>query len=567
MKKNGFCRKITAVILSAAMVLGMTACGSDNAGTAGSAATAAKSGQAEESSAAKSSGTEETASAADTAAAKSEYQTTFGSKKFDDVTLTVEVFDRSNAPEGSTVIDNKWVDYINEKMSAVGIKIKFVAVPRSEEVDKVQTMMASGTGADIMLCYTNSIVEDFYNQGGTYDLAPYVDGADQAENLKKYLGEDCMNVARNKDGALWAIAARRSTTAVENVFIRNDWLKELGMQTPTTVDEMYSYLVGCKKNHPDITACWYDKDSALVSEMAMPFLKSVTDDDSWNIYGGSFATLMYGDEGMTEYYRWLNKLYNEGLMDPEFYSYNDNNATMNESIVSGKTASFEANVNYNVDSLRGEILQNLKQNDPNADIVSLAPLKNVNDGNTYNIGYSINGAFVFVPKTCKNPEAAVTYLDWLATQDGGFTLFHGIEGKNYKLEDGIPVVIDSDFNATDKDWIRHDLFLIGNQGYYMDENSFALATSKECPGYEDYVLQNYKNASAEKVCHQSVYTGPTYTEHSTDIGLVVDEYTTKCITCTEKEFDKNIADFKAALKENGIEDIIAERQSYFNSIK
>ncbi len=63
-------------------------------------------------------------------------------------------------------------------------------------------------------------------------------------------------------------------------------------------------------------------------------------------------------------------------------------------------------------------------------------------------------------------------MDWMATQEGGFTLFHGFEDEHYKLEDGVPVVIDADFNAVDKDWIRHDMFIIGNQGYFFSEDDF-----------------------------------------------------------------------------------------------
>jgi putative aldouronate transport system substrate-binding protein len=502
----------------------------------------------------------------DTKVEVSEFQTTYGSKNFDNVTLTVEVFDRSNAPEGSTVIDNKWVDYINENMSKVGIKVEFVAVPRSEEVTKLQLMMASGTAPDLMLCYNAPVVEGFYNDGGAVDLAPYIDAADQAQNLKEYLGEECLNIGRNADNALWAVPARRSVTAENNLFLRKDWLDKLGMQVPTTVEELYSVLKAFKENNPDgrkdvLAASFYTS----ISVVAFSFLTTIGDEKSYDINSGSTTDFLYTDPGAGEYFRWLNKLYNDGLIDPEYYVRTDQ--TLKEDFVSGKVGFFESNVNYNVDSMRGSLLQALKQNNPEADVVSIPPLKNVNDGQIYNKGYSINGAYVFVPQTCKNVEAAVTYLDWLATQEGGFTLFHGKEGEhfNYDAEE-IPVIIDAAYNATDKDWIRHDLFLIGNQGYYKTPEEFAKATSKEAPGFEQYVIDNYNNASLGIVRNSATYTSPIFTEKNTEITLLSDEYIVKLVTCKPEEYDATLAEFIAKLKDTGYDSIIQERTEYFNMV-
>ena len=59
-----------------------------------------------------------------------EYVTTYGEKMFDNVTITVELFDRSNAPDGNTLTDNRWVEYVNQEMNKVGINVEFVGVPR-----------------------------------------------------------------------------------------------------------------------------------------------------------------------------------------------------------------------------------------------------------------------------------------------------------------------------------------------------------------------------------------------------------------------------------------------------
>ncbi|MDY6333230.1 MAG: hypothetical protein SPL56_00345, partial [Lachnospiraceae bacterium] len=160
-------RKMAAGFLSAAMISSLLAgCGSS---TSGGAAPAAQTGQ--DTSAAADAASAETTAGDTGASAAGQYQTTYGDKNFDNVTITVELFDRSNAPEGSTITDNRWTKYVNEEMNKVGINVEFIPVPRSDEVTKMQTMVGSQTAPDITITYTYAYAEDYFNQGGTWDLS------------------------------------------------------------------------------------------------------------------------------------------------------------------------------------------------------------------------------------------------------------------------------------------------------------------------------------------------------------------------------------------------------------
>ncbi|QHQ62378.1 hypothetical protein Ana3638_17625 [Anaerocolumna sedimenticola] len=210
-------------------------------------------------------------------------------------------------------------------------------------------------------------------------------------------------------------------------------------------------------------------------------------------------------------------------------------------------------------------MQNLKQNIPESEFISIKPFKNVNDGVIYNTSYPINGAYVFIPKTAKNPEACLEYLNFLAG-NGGFTIFHGFEGEHFEYDNGIPVVKDAEYNAKTKDWTRHDLFLVGNQGYYKTEDEFMNATAKELPGWEKYVLENYNNAIAGTRLFEPTFSAPTMVEQSANIQITNDTYSVKAITCPPAEFDAVVAEWKSELQKYGLDDIIAERTEYYNSI-
>ena len=492
----------------------------------------------------------------------SKYQTTYGSKKFNNVTITVELFDRSNAPEGSTITDNRWTKYVNQEMNKVGINVEFVPVPRSDEVTKMQAMMASGTSPDITVTYTYAYAQQYYDQGGIWDLSEFVDGDDQAKNLKKYLGNDVMDIGRNKDKSLYGIVARRATTAKSNLFIRKDWLDEFGLAIPTTPDELHDCISKMVKENPEGKSNVIGLTELQAWNLKMAFSQLLSDPVEYEISGGDSATGDYYDKGMREYYRYMNKMYNEGLMDQEYYDKSEDD--FKSDIVNGKQAFMEYNVNGSVDVLRGSLMKTLQENDPKAEIVSIPALKNVNDGKQYSAGYAEGGLICMCPKTAdaEKVEACMTYLDWLSTTDGGYVLYHGLEGEHYKLTDNIPVVIDSDYNSKDKDWIRTDLFLVGNQGYFNTVDEFNECTSKEAPGYEQYVIDNYQNALTGTVINDSTYTAPSASDLQTDVDLVRDEYRVKVVTCSEADFDATYDEYMSQLEGVGIKTLIDERTAH-----
>jgi len=495
---------------------------------------------------------------------ESKYQTTYGSKMFDNVTITVELFDRSNAPDGSTITDNRWTKYVNEQMNKVGITVEFVPVPRWDEVTKMQAMVASQTAPDLTLTYTYAYAEDYFNQGGVWDLSEFVDAPDQAQNLKQYVGEDVLNIGRNAEGSLYGIVAKRATTAMSNFFIRKDWLDKLGLDIPTNPDELYTVLDKFVHENPDGNDA---ANGAIIWNgwnLKQVFSKVANDPVKIDVGDiGEDVIQDYYDPGMYDYYKYLNKLYNNGLIHPEYYSLTEDD--FKSQIVTGNLGFAEYSVNGNVDVLRGSLLKTLKENVPSADFVSIPQFANVNDGVVYNAGYGAGGLIAFCPLTAteEKVEACMTYLDWMSTTDGGMVLYHGFEGEHYNMVDGVPTVIDAEYNSKDKDWIRTDIFLVGNQGYFATVDDFNKCTSKEAPGFEDYVIQNYEYALEGIINHDSSYTSPSSSDLITDLNIAKDDYQTKMVTCAEADYDATYKEYMDELKSIGIDTIISEREEYF----
>ncbi len=340
-----------------------------------------------------------------------------------------------------------------------------------------------------------------------------------------------------------------------------------GLTMPQTVDELYNVIYKMVKNNPDnrsdvigaITWNRWNLKAAFSQVYSDPVKAAVSLGEE--VFGD------YYDPGNREFYRFMNKLYNEGLMNQEYYTMSED--TFKTYIATGAVGFFEYSVNGNVDVLRGSLLKTLQENEPGADIVSIPALKNAHDGKQYSAAYALGGVINFCPLTAdaKTVEACMTYLDWMCTKEGGFVLYHGFEGEHFNYDsNGIPVVKDAQYNSKDKDWLRTDIFLIGNQGYFATTDNFNACTSKEAPGYEQHVVNNYVNALTGKIINDTTYTSPSTPDLITDINLVRDEYTVECVTCPVADFDKSYDNYRKALENAGIKTIIEERTDYYTKL-
>ena len=363
---------------------------------------------------------------------------------------------------------------------------------------------------------------------------------------------------------------------MSDIFIRQDWLDKLGLETPSTVDEYYTAIEKMVKENPEgnsgvigIVPSGVNSDTTAGyrNVIAMAFMKDVADEEKMAV-GEGFE--FYADEGYREYMRFLNKCYNNGLMNQEFYA--QTTEQMQSYFVNGQLGTFESNVGYNVDILRGSLLQTLKEKNPDAEFIAMPMLKNENNGERYSAVYGEGGLIAFVPKTCSEEqvEAAVTYLDWLSTEEGGFAIYHGFEGEHFEYnEDGVPIAKDADYNQKDKDWIRTDLFLVGNQGYFESVDAFNANIAADNPGYEDYTLQDYELSVGDVAVQsaQYMYAPDSQVDTQTDLGLLRSEYQTKVITCAEADFDATYDAWLQAAKNAGIEQVLEDRQAIYDEVK
>lgn len=138
-----------------------------------------------------------------------------------------------------------------------------------------------------------------------------------------------------------------------------------------------------------------------------------------------------------EYYRWLNHMNDIGLLDPESFvqKYDQYLAKISSGRVLAVT---DASWEYS------EAMNALRQAKKPERCYGMYPvvlkegLKNSSIASIANPGYSPNGG-VAITKSCKEPERAIRFLDWMCTEEAQILRFWGIEGEHYTIENGIRV--------------------------------------------------------------------------------------------------------------------------------
>ncbi len=352
-------------------------------------------------------------------------------------TLTVELFDRNNTPPGAPPITNNFMtQYIQEHFGdPLRIRVEFVTVPRAEEVERLNVLMASNQAPDIVYTYDLPTVYNFTSQGGLTDLTPYLE--EHGQDLVRILGEDVLSYGRF-DGQQFAIPAKRVLTAHSTTMIREDWLRELGLPLPETTEQFYQALKAFKEHLPEKIGRDIIPYGQIDSYHTASLQYSYWD---WSRIDEEdlFANPGWLMPGNKEAFRFLNKLYHEGLIDPDF-PLDRFAQQFKKDLVNGRVGAGTPNTN---EPVYMGYLAELKNNDPNALLTPIDPFTNAN-GKRIKPVLESTGMYIMVPKNSKNAEAAVRYLNWMAQPNNYITLQNGIEGITYEMKNGLPVTLDNE---------------------------------------------------------------------------------------------------------------------------
>lgn len=191
--------------------------------------------------------------------------------------------------------------------------------------DKINLVLSSGQEYDMIFSGDRNLLANLIANKAVQDLTDPVN--EYGPNLLKYIPANVWAMVTS-EGRYWALPEEAEGILDNGIIIRTDWLDELGMEMPSTVDEFYAMLKAFKEKDPAgvgrdtvIPLSFAGMGSDLgFNGFAQAFgigrnLSEFVEDDGKLLAGLTLP-------GGKEYVRFLNRLYTEGLLDADFPATN-----------------------------------------------------------------------------------------------------------------------------------------------------------------------------------------------------------------------------------------------------
>jgi putative aldouronate transport system substrate-binding protein len=321
---------------------------------------------------------------------------------------------------------------IKEIEKRTGIKLDIQAYTGQTFKDKLKVVVASGNLPDIWHGLTIAEVNKMGAQGALTPINPYIKDLPNFNKLYASNPENnwVMKSWSDEKNNLYTWPIYGLQRDVNHGFLyRKDIFDKHGIKEWTNTDEFYDALKKLKAAYPQSYPYASKTKENIFKDWAY----------GWGFGGGSFP-VFYDEKSKTwkavytspEYKSmidFMKKLYDEGLMDPEFITDTDASwtakmTTNNKSFVTfdwiGRLDSFANQVKSQIPDY------NLRYGNPVGPTGNIRSLPKISN-------------FSNVVTNGKNKEIALKLLDYLSSPSGSVLLSMGIEGETFKMENNKPV--------------------------------------------------------------------------------------------------------------------------------
>lgn len=421
------------------------------------------------------------------------------------------------------------------------LDLTFIAPSFGEAMNKLRLLVASGDVPDAFDTPGpgNPDYEQWVKDGLVLDITEI---AKNYPNIQKILDDPNYQPWKTKDGKWYGIPKYFDGVLPHAFQIRQDWLDSLNLQTPTTTDELYEVLKAFKENDPD------GKNNTPLSADNLSFLREFflpgyTGMNGWGKVDGGYLMPELAP-GYTDYLKYMNKLYSEGLLDPDFVLEKQNTAV--EKFVSGRAGV----MSYNIDAaIFNNNYDSLLKSFPNAEMSIIGtPIAGPKGG--FQPANSVNAiSMMSFSSKIKEPERLFELIDYLLSEEGQQLTRYGLEGIHY-TKNGDEIVINEAEIDADKQQVGDITWSTGvHVSHILASYDYTRFISDTIPRVEQ-LREAFEKTHANPLINEVVglksdnlpIIGPK-------ISDVITEYEMKFITGKldiDKEYDKFVQEVHKA---------------------
>ena len=337
--------------------------------------------------------------------------------------------------------DDPWTDPVAEVLTEkTGVRLK-TEYPVAADDQTVALMIAAQDYPDMI--YAKGDANSLIDAGAMIDMTDLIE--EYGPNIKKMYGDEFEKLRYSEeDPSIYQL----SSYAVGGTFLENSgtaqiqWavLKENNYEIPDTLEKFEKMIKDYMAAHPttedgmptigiSLTAAdWHwmitlGNPSGYIAEGA-------PDNGQWLIDEDYNAMYKFRSDKVREYYRWLNRMYHEGVLDPEFatQTYEDYIAK----IASGRVVAL-TDTDWDYSDGEKILIADGKLDKTYAGL-PLAMDENTKAPSLMYQGLP-TGQGVGITTSCKDPVAAIKFLDYLCSDEGQVLVNWGIEGVNYFIDE------------------------------------------------------------------------------------------------------------------------------------
>lgn len=492
--------------------------------------------------------------------------------------ITVEIYDRGN-DGGSDPENNMYTDYIKKGMlEKHNVEVTFKKVPRWTETDEINNLLAAGDAPDICVTYSYPTVLTYAQMGGVIDLNQYIEAyKSDLTNLWGWLGDTNMLWDKDpKSGTVWALEGKRVENQRIVTFVREDWLKKLNMNAPTTRAEFENMLIAFRDNASTLLGANADKMIPYqvtydvgwtANNLIASFLDPKMSDKEFYVNG--FDDRLVTQNGTKEAIRLLNKWYNMGLLWDDFALYGSGDTTGDDMIKAGYVGAIMVNWDQPFRNGDDSLINSLKRivgNDAN--YIPVDCFEN-SDGKYAKYLYSSAGdRKIFFPSTNDEPLASLLYLDFISSPEVLKYLQAGDEGVTHKvLDSGAIEILAASGNAIQNSGKNIDYTITCNGTWFGSQDLATLSLAYGYAGIDpELVIKADKASKNDGIAPKNVNVGTIEAEAGVGdtLSSLRDQLYDKAVVAKEGDFDKVWDAAMSDYLSEGGKAIMEEREAKWN---
>ena len=313
-----------------------------------------------------------------------------------------------------------------EKLTGVALDVEQYTTKEAWEEAKPLLLNGSKNMPDALFkaALTTAETEAYYASGALIDLKPYL--SEYAPNLSALLAAhpDWEKAITLPGGAIVALPTINEIQNNNAAWINTNWLKNVGLSMPTTVEELTEVLRAFKTKDPNRNGRNDETPLVFTSLWDLRYLAQafglISNDYHVRVTDGKVVCTADSDENYA-FLSWLHQLWEEGLLDPNGFSSTDTMRAVTDS---------DATITYGI--VFGPTSMSMLPSSVTGSYSVLMPLSVDGEAGKWRAFQSpvVRGTFA-ITSACEHPEVLVAWVDTLYSSVGERLAQAGVEEEDY----------------------------------------------------------------------------------------------------------------------------------------